>query len=68
MKGTQNGVGKRPAPKRVELRTETARAERSTRLCVRLPPAAAAKLERLAKARKVKRVTVLCDLIDGAGK
>lgn len=52
--------------KRPELRTESDRAERSTRLCVRLPAATAAKLERLAKARHSARVTVLCDLIDEA--
>jgi hypothetical protein len=51
-------------PKRHDARQDSDR--KSVKLTVRLPAATAAKLERLAKARDVKRVTVLCDLIESA--
>ncbi len=55
--------------KRRDTRTEAARKGGSVgAIKLRLPKATLAQLEQLASARGVKRVTVLCDLIETAAR
>ena len=54
------------ASKRVEKRKESDR--KSRRLTLRMPPETLDRLEQMAKRRGVKRVVVLCELIEEGGK
>ena len=54
------------APKRVDKRKDSDR--KSRKLTVRMPPETLDRLEQMAKRRGVKRVVVLCELIEEGSK